>query len=321
MSLGDSAGKEVLVGKYIMRLPEGAVMSEAFLDLDGIPIKITPGFIEARAARQAEKAWSDIELRNKNNEEHSAVCENLSGGAKLYKYDHIRITGQGLDGENINRVVHSTMAYSWMDNLMFQFGGDDTLDGEDKIKALLAKVRTTRSNTNNQNLCFVQVCIEYSGLDESMSVIFKINKYKNLAFSFRSAPYTGEPHVPLSDQKLKNYDPVTEANWISKNEFTHQTYRNTRRSLDGLPGEENIHAVTYLSEGVYRTEVHAKWYFPGIPERVDKPEISIDLDFSYVTEHKPASPAGFSTTGEDGSPTEAQFLAIWDTALLSLMSR
>ncbi|WP_336333400.1 T6SS immunity protein Tli4 family protein [Pseudomonas putida] len=296
-------------------------MSEAFLDLDGIPIQITPGFLEARTARQAEKAWSDIELRNKNNKEHPAIRENLSEGAKLYKYDHIRITGQGLDGREINKIVHSTMAYSWMDNLMFKFGNDDTLNAEEKIKALLTKVKTVQSNASPQELCFALSCIEHSTPDESVNLLFKIKKLKNLTASFRSAAYIGEPHPPLSEQTLENYNPATEATWISQNDFTHHTYRNKKRSLDSLDGEENIHAVTYLSEGKYRTEVHAKWYYPGVPEKIDRPEISIDLDFSYITKDKPVSPAGFSKTGEDGSPTEAQFMAIWDTALSSLKSR
>ncbi|MFJ4056831.1 T6SS immunity protein Tli4 family protein [Pseudomonas sp. NPDC089743] len=317
----DHSSSEVLVGKYIMQLPDSAEMSEAFLNLDGIPIKILPRFLEARTARHVEKAWTEIELRNKKNKEGPAIRENLPGDATLFQYDHIRITGQGLDGKEINKVVHSTMAFGWMNNLMFQFGNDDTLGAEDKIKVLWSKVKLSQSNANNQHLCFAQACIEHSSLDESANLIFKINKFKNLTASFKSAAYIGEPHLPLSEQKLDNYNPVTEADWISQNDFTRKTFRNNKRSLDGLSGEENIHAATYLSEGVYRTEVHAKWYFPGTPEKIDRPEISIDLDFSYITQLKPASPAGFSTTGEDGSPTEDQFMAIWDAALSSLKSR
>lgn len=321
MSYEDSSGKEVLVGKYIMRLPEASEISEAFLNVDGIPIKITPRFLEARAARHAEKIWEEIELRNNNNKESPAIRENLFGGAILFKYDHVRIMGQGLDGKEINKVVHSTMAFSWMNNLMLQFGNDDTLGADGKIKTLLTKVKPIQSNASNQYLCFAQACIEHSGVDESANLIFKINKFKNLTASFKSAAYIGEPHLPLSEQKLDSYSPVTEAAWTSQNDFTHQTFRNNERSLDGLVGEENIHAVTYLSEGSYRTEVHAKWYYPGTPERIDRPEISIDLDFSYITKLKPASPAGFSTTAEDGSPTEVQFIEIWDTALSSFKSR
>ncbi|MFA7895799.1 T6SS immunity protein Tli4 family protein [Pseudomonas putida] len=317
----NSSHNEFLVGRYKIRLPESAEMSEAFLNLDGIPIQVTPRFLEARTERQAEKAWSDIELRNTNNEEQPAIRENLSEGAKLYKYDHIRITGQGLDGEEINKVVHSTVAYSWANNLMFKFGNDDTLNAEDKIKMLLTKVKPVQSGTNAQGLCFALSCIEHSSQDESVTLFFKIKKFNNLTASFRSAAYVGEPHIPLSEQKLDNYNPTTEAAWISKNDFTHQTYRNKNRNLDELNGEENIYAVTYLSEGKYRTEIHAKWYYPGTPEEIDKPEISIDLDFSYITEEKPAFPAGFSESGEDGSPTEAQFMAIWDTALSSFKFR
>ncbi|MFJ4394705.1 T6SS immunity protein Tli4 family protein [Pseudomonas sp. NPDC089396] len=312
--------KKVLVSRYTLDLPVHAEMSEAFLELDGIPVNITPGVLKDRTLREAEKEWRIVELRNKNNTEHGAIREQLPNGT-VFQYDHMRITGQGLDGSAINKLVYSTLAYGWVEHLKIKLGNDDTLDSAQQVKNLLSKIKPLQSPPTSHATCFVQGCIEHSTLSESTTILFKFKDFPTLTASFRSTPYIGEQHPTLSDQKLLDYNADDELIWKSKNHFNHHIFRNIKRPLNGYDGEEILYAITQLSEGRYRTEVHATWYYPGRPDRENNPEISIDLGFSYITSEQPSNPEKFSETGVGGSPSHARFIMIWDTMLNSLATR
>lgn len=47
--------KMVRVGRFGISLPKDAVFDGALLELNGVPVAITPGYIKARVEREAQK--------------------------------------------------------------------------------------------------------------------------------------------------------------------------------------------------------------------------------------------------------------------------
>ncbi len=47
--------KMVRVGRFSIDLPNDAVFDGALLELNGVPVAITPGYIKARVEREAKK--------------------------------------------------------------------------------------------------------------------------------------------------------------------------------------------------------------------------------------------------------------------------
>ncbi|MFJ3076614.1 T6SS immunity protein Tli4 family protein [Pseudomonas sp. NPDC087029] len=316
----ETISKTVLVGRYTLDLPSDAVMSGASLDLDGLPLTITPGYIKARAMREAQKAWLAIESRNSGNAEHPAIQEKLSDGALLYKYDYTRITGEDLDGSPINKVVYSTVAYHWANNLKFELGNDSTLNKDEQIKSILQRI-DHNGVTRNSGVCFVDGCLPHSTGDEGVYVHFTFAERPKLRAKFTSKQYAGEANPALSERNGSEPSPSDQAAWQLKSEAEHRIYRNTKRTVNGVVGEEVIEANTQKTDGGYLTEINAIWYFPGIPNSEDKPELRLDLDYSFTSKQKPAAGTGFSNPDEPNALTETEFMSIWDTALDSLAAR
>ncbi|MFA7894166.1 T6SS immunity protein Tli4 family protein [Pseudomonas putida] len=312
--------KTVLVGRYTLNLPQDAVMSGASLELGGVPLSITPGYIKARMLRDAQKTWSIIESRNADNKEQTATQEKLDNGTLLYTYDHTRIAGQDIDGSVVNKVVHSTLAFQWKDNMKFELGNDSTLNKDEQIR-LITKELTQGNNSVDDGLCYVNGCFPYSGSDEGIYIDFTFTDKPKLRAKFSSQHYGGDVNPPLS----KRHDaPPTfqeQSKWLVKSEFEHRIYRNAKKMLNGLAGEEIIEASTKKRREGYLTEINAIWYYPGVPNSNEKPEIRLNLDYSFVSEQKPAGGTGLPNSDEFGVLTEAEFMTIWDNALDSLKLR
>lgn len=310
-------------GRYVISLPASAKMVEANLVVSGVPIKIKPDYLKARAIRAAEKEWTSIYKKNGSNKIQSAEREILPNNAQLLKYNHIRIKGEGLDGSAIDTIVFSTLAYIWWDNTLFTLGGDGSLNKENEIKALINKLEAESNDQDESSLCYVTGCISQKTGDESLDINFEISDIANLKAKFQSDQYSGEANSALSERKLSStlIDLGDEADWIMKSDYQHHTYRNAKRISHDLSGEEIIEASVQKSEGNYLIEVNAKWYYPGIPGVAEKPEITIQLDYSYTVDKKPSSPAGFLDNTAGSDITEADFMHIWDTALDSFSSR
>ncbi|MER8124919.1 hypothetical protein ABS198_21800, partial [Acinetobacter baumannii] len=77
--------------------------------------------------------------------------------------------------------------------------------------------------------------------------------------------------------------PRDQAVWQLRSKAEHRAYRNTKRTVNGVLGEEVIEANTQKTAGGYLTEINAIWYFPGIPNIKDQPELRLDLDYSFTS--------------------------------------
>lgn len=320
MELPENLSKTVQVGRYSLELPVDAVFSGALLELNGVPVSITPGYIKPRVDREAQKTWLTIESRNLENAEHKATQETLGNGSSIYNYDHTRITGEGLDGEPINKVVYSTVAYQWFNNMMFVLGNDSTLNKDEEIKTILDAIKLSDLN-DRQSICYVDGCLPHKTGNEGAYVDFGFAKHPDLRAKFTSKQFGGVANPLLSQRNSSAFSPVDEAAWITKSDFQHRTYRNTKRTINHLIGEEIIEASTEKTDEGYLTEVNAVWYYPGVPNSSKNPELRFDLDYSYVTTQKPKNGAGFLDQEEPNSLTEAMFMSIWDQALDSLTSK
>ncbi|WP_286914799.1 MULTISPECIES: T6SS immunity protein Tli4 family protein [unclassified Pseudomonas] len=320
MASPENISKTVLVGRYTLDLPYDAVMSGASLDLDGLPLTITPGYIKAQAMREAQKAWLAIESRNSANAENPAIQETLPDGARLYKYDYTRITGEDLDGSPVNKVVYSTVAYQWANNLKFELGNDSTLNKDEQIKSILQHL-DRNSDTRHPGVCFVDGCLPHSPGDEGVYVHFTFTEHPKLRAKFTSKQYAGEAKPALAERAGSEPSPRDQAVWQLRSKAEHRAYRNTKRTVNGVLGEEVIEANTQKTAGGYLTEINAIWYFPGIPNIKDQPELRLDLDYSFTSNQKPAAGTGFSNPEEPNALTEAEFMSIWDAALDSLTAR
>lgn len=315
--------KEFLTGRYVISLPASAKMVEANLVVSGVPIKIQPDYLKARAIHAAEKEWTSIYEKNISNKIQSAEREILPNNTQLLKYNHIRIQGEGLDGSAIDTIAFSTLAYIWRNNTLFTLGGDGALNKDNEIKALISKLEAESKDLRESSLCYVTGCISQKTGDEAIDINFEFSDIANLKAKFQSDQYGGEANSALSERKLSStlIDLGDEADWIMKSDYQHHTYRNAKRILHDLSGEEVIEASVQKSEGNYLIEVNAKWYYPGIPGVAEKPEITIQLDYSYTVDKKPSSPAGFFDKTAGSDITEADFMHIWDTALYSFSFR
>lgn len=312
--------KTVRVGRFTMDLPGDAVFDGALLELNGVPVAITPRFIKPRVEREAQKNWRIIEDRNRGNAEHKATRKDLAQGAVIFNYDHTRITGEGLDGEPINKVVHSTLAYQWFNNLKFVLGNDSTLNRENQIREILDSILLSGTDVK-QALCYMEGCLTYRTGNEGVYVDINFAERPNLRAKFTSKQYGGAANQYLSERNKNGFSPADATAWIMKSEFQHRTYRNTKRTVNNLVGEEIIEASTEKSAEDYLTEVNAVWYYPGEPNRADKPEIRLDLDYSYTTKQPPKNGTGFPDQEETHSVREEEFMKIWDDALNSLVSK
>ncbi|POG09132.1 hypothetical protein BGP85_20660 [Pseudomonas putida] len=314
-----SQTKMVRAGRFSIVLPKDAVFDGALLELNGVPVAITPDYIKARVDREAQKKWLTIEERNLSNAEHKATKKSLENGAIVFKYDHTRITGEGLDGEPINKVVYSTLAYKWFNNMKFVLGNDSTLNSEKQISLILDSIPLSDMG-NQQSLCYVTGCITHQTGNEGVYVDFNFAEHPNLRAKFTSKQYGGTANQYLSQRNNSIFKPADGAAWMMKSDFQHRTYRNTKRTINNLLGEEVIEASTEKSGEGYLTEVNAVWYYPGEPNSDDKPEVRFDLDYSYTTKQPPKNGAGFPDPTETDSIDEERFMRIWDEALNSLIS-
>ncbi len=311
--------KMVRVGRFSIDLPNDAVFDGALLELNGVPVAITPGYIKARVEREAKKNWITIEERNLGNVEHKATKELLEDGAVIFKYDHTRITGEGLDGEPINKIVYSTLAYQWFNNMKFVLGNDSTLNKEKQISIILNSIPLSTSTIDNQQgICYVSGCLTHQTGNEGVYVDFKFAEHPDLRAKFTSKQYGGVANQYLSQRNNSGFAPTDGAAWMMKSEYQHRTYRNTKRTINNLPGEEIIEASTEKSGEGYLTEINAVWYYPGEPNSDDKPEIRFDLDYSYTTKQPPKNGTGFPHPKEANLIDEEEFMNIWDDALNSL---
>ena len=320
MESAEKSSKTVWVGRYKLDLPADAVLEGASLELNGVPVSITPGYIKSRVEREALKNWKTIENRNLHNAEHNAKKEKLANGSFIFNYDHTRITGEGLDGEPINKVVYSTVAYQWANNMKFKLGNDSTLNKDEQIRLLLERIeRDNESDTGG--ICYAGGCLAHETGDEGAYVNFIFQNHPDLRAKFTSKQYGGEANQPLSQRGSSGSSPSDEAVWVLQSDFQHKTLRNTKRAVNHLMGEEVIEASTEKSADGYLTEINAVWYYPGIPNSNDKPELRLDLDYSYITKEKPINGAGFPVNDETNTLTESEFMKIWNQALDSLIAR
>ncbi|WP_281869749.1 T6SS immunity protein Tli4 family protein [Pseudomonas sp. BR1R-5] len=319
MESPENLSKTVRVGRFSLDLPTDAVFSGALLELNGVPVSITPNYIKPRVEREAQKKWLSIESRNLNNAEHKATKEILGNGSLIYSYDHTRITGEGLDGEAINKIMHSTVAYQWSNNMMFVLGNDSTLNKEEQIRTILDSIES-RDIYDHKSICYVNGCLPHKQGNEGVYVDFSFAEHPDLRAKFTSKQYGGAPNQPLSQRSSSSYSATDEAAWIIKSDFQHRTYRKTERAVNHLIGEEIIEASTEKSGEGYLTEINAVWYYPGVPNSDEKPELRFDLDYSYKTTRKPKNGAAFPGQDQPNSITEAQFMRIWNQALNSLTS-
>ncbi|MFJ4114790.1 T6SS immunity protein Tli4 family protein [Pseudomonas sp. NPDC089758] len=312
--------KTVRVGRFSLDLPIDAVFSGALLELNGVPVSITPGYIKPRVEREAQKNWLSIEGRNLNNAEHKATKESMGNGSFLYSYDHTRITGEGLDGDPINKVVFSTVAYQWSNNMKFVLGGDSTLNKDEQIRTILDSIKLSDID-DPQSICYVNGCLPHKTGNEGVYIDFSFTERPDLRAKFTSKQYGGIANQFLSKRNSSAVSPTEEAAWIIKSDFQHRMYRNTKRTVNNLIGEEIIEASTEKVGEGYLTEINAVWYYPGVPNSDKNPELRFDLDYSYMTTQKPKNGAGFPNQEEPNSISEAQFMIIWDQALNSLASK
>lgn len=303
-----------------MDLPNDAEFAGAFLELNGVPVAITPRISKSRVEREAQKSWTRIEGRNLDNAEHKATKEQVQNKAIIFNYDHTRITGEGLDGEPINKVVYSTLAYQWFNKMMFVLGNDSTLNRDKHIREIVDLIPLIGTGTR-QDLCYADGCLPYRTGNEGVYVDFNFAAHPNLRAKFISKQYGGVAAPLLSERGKGSRLPSNAAAWMVKSEFQHRTYRNNKRMVNHLPGEEIIEASTEKSGEGYLTEVNAVWFSPGEPDNADKPELRLDLDYSYTTEQPPKNPAGFPDREGDASVREEHFMKIWDDALNSLILR
>lgn len=319
----DIALEAFLVGRYIISLPKDTYFSGAALRIKNIPIDIEPNYSKPRADLDSKKIWETIKNKNLENEEHLAEREVLSENATLFKYDHTRITGEGLDGIPINEVTYSTTAHAWKDNTFFRIGNDSTLKKDIQIKELINNLFSGSDPANTDSLCYVKGCIAQKTGNESVNIHFKLPMSPKLEAQFQSSQYGGEPNKKLSERTISSssFTAKEEAEWIVNSDYTSHTYKSGERTLQGFDGEEIIEASTQKSEGAYKTQINAQWYYPGVPGASNKPEITIQLNYSYTTKEKPSNPAGFSEKPESGGVAEADFFQVWESALTSFSKR
>ncbi|MFK0314560.1 T6SS immunity protein Tli4 family protein [Pseudomonas sp. NPDC090233] len=320
MERTEADSKTVLVGRYKLDLPTHAVLNGALLELDGVPMSITPNYLMARVERDAQKKWLSVSSRNLNNSEHTAIQEKMSNGASIYNYDHTRISGEGLDGEQINKVVYSTVAYYGFNNMKFELGNDSTLNKDAQIRSIIENLVRSQT-TSKQEICYVNGCLPHNTGSEGVYVNFGFAKYPDLRAKFTSKQYGGQANQPLSQRGNIGISPSDEAKWILNSDAQHRTIRNTKRTVNEVIGEEVIEASTEKSGDGYLTEINAVWYYPGIPNSDESPELRFDMDYSYTTITKPAQGAAFPPRGASNAISEAEFMKIWDQALNSLASR
>ncbi|RMO82899.1 T6SS immunity protein Tli4 family protein [Pseudomonas syringae group genomosp. 3] len=319
------AFKSFGVGRYNIDLPENTKLTKAYLEINHIPISVTPEYIKARAKLETKKTWSEIQEKNKNNKKAPATIENITGDSQLIKYNFTHIKGRKLDGSPMDKIVYSTLAYTWKDNMLFELGSDSTLNEDDEIKKLLSKINTESTLPSAQSLCYVNDCIMQDTGDDNVTIFFEFPDLPKLTATFRTIQYSGEPHLSLSEKSTipssTGFDAGEVAEWATKSDFTSRILQSEKRTLQKMAGEVLIEASTKKYEEKYLTQINAKWYYPGIPEVREKPEITIQLDYSYVTDQKPLNPAGFSENDESNSMTETEFMSIWERKLTSFSIR
>ncbi|MBN4168431.1 T6SS immunity protein Tli4 family protein, partial [Pseudomonas fulva] len=202
----------------------------------------------------------------------------------------------------------------------FVLGNDSTLNRENQIREILDSILLSGTDVK-QALCYMEGCLTYRTGNEGVYVDINFAERPNLRAKFTSKQYGGAANQYLSERNKNGFSPADATAWIMKSEFQHRTYRNTKRTVNNLVGEEIIEASTEKSAEGYLTEVNAVWYYPGEPNRADKPEIRLDLDYSYTTKQPPKNGTGFPDQEETHSVREEEFMKIWDDALNSLVSK
>lgn len=323
-SESNSNFKTFLVGRYNIDFPEKTKLTKAYLEINRIPISITHEYIKARADLETNKTWSDIQEKNKNNE-NPAILEKITDNSQLIKYNFSHIKGRKLDGSVMDEIVYSTLAHTWKDNMFFELGNDSTLNEDEEVKTLLAKINTKSTTPSAKSLCYANDCITQDTGDDNVTIFFEFPETPKLTATFRAIQYSGKPHLSLSEKSIipssTGFSAGEIAEWATKSDFTSQILKREERTLQKMAGEVSIEASTKTYEQKYLTQINAKWYYPGVPGASDKPEITIQLDYSYITDHKPSNPAGFSEKNESASMTETEFMAIWEKALKSFSIR
>lgn len=224
-----------------------------------------------------------------------------------FQLHHTRITGEGLDGEPINKVVYSTLAYKWFKNMKFVLGNDSTLNSEEKVSLMLDSIPLSDMK-NQQSLCYVTGCITHQNGNEGVYVDFKFAQHPNLRAKFTSKQYGGAANQYLSQKNNSSFKPAIGAAWMMNSDSQHRTYRNTKRTINNHLGEEIIEASTEKSGEGYLTEINAVWYYPGELNSDDKPEVRFDLDYSYTTKQLPKDGAGFPAPTETDSIHKKRFM-------------
>ena len=307
------------IARYNVEIPGSMKLADVALNKNGIPIKVYFDYIKPRAERLVDSSLAAI----KNNEtgrktiEKPAEISRPSDTAWLIAYNHKRLTGVDVYGKPMNEISNSSLGFVWKKNILLEVGGERTLEDPSRIAFLMSRFDV--SDDRNSGFCFVKGCIEGNENErESVSVSFEDTNIKGFNIGFNIDAYQGEPNLPLSDRtpSIPDLELPGALKWLSDSDNRIKKFKNSSRVICDFNGEEIIEGITQKLNGTYLTEITGMWYYPGIPEDVQKPEIRITATYSFTSDHLPDNAPSFPNRSQDGL-TEEEFLSSWNNLLES----
>ncbi|MEE3936593.1 T6SS immunity protein Tli4 family protein [Pseudomonas viridiflava] len=282
-------------------------LADIALNKDGIPIKVYFDYIKPRAEQLIDSSLATI----KNNEvgrkiiEKPAEISQPSDDAWPTAYNHKRLTGVDVYGKPMNEVSNCSLGFVWKKNVLLEIGGERTLSDPSRIASLMS--RFDASENMHSGFCFVKGCIEGKENErESLSASFGDTDNKGFTIGFNIDAYQGEPNPPLSDRtpSIPDLELPGALKWLSDSENRIKKFKNSSRVINDFKGEEIIEGTTQKLNGTYLTEITGMWYYPGMPEDIQKPEIRITATYSFTSDHLPENAPGFPTRSQDGLTEE-----------------
>ncbi|MCO5367823.1 T6SS immunity protein Tli4 family protein [Pseudomonas alliivorans] len=309
----------VAIARYSVEIPESMKLTDIALNKDGIPIKVYFDYIKPRAEQLIDSSLATI----KNNEagrktiEKPAEISQPSDNVWLAAYNHIRLTGVDVYGKPMDEVSNSSLGFVWKKNVLLEIGGERTLGDPSRIALLMSRFDT--SDDKHSGFCFVKGCIEGKENErESLSASFEDTDKKGFNIGFNIDAYQGEPNLPLSDRTPSIPDLALPGvlKWLSDSENRIKKFKDSSRVINNFKGEEIIEGTTQKLNGTYLTEITGMWYYPGMPEDIQKPEIRITATYSFTSDHLPDNAPSFPNRSQDGL-TEEEFLSAWNNLLES----
>jgi len=217
------------------------------------------------------------------------------------------------------KVGHEAEGYLWNQETMFIIKDRSHLWENDDIKNIMSRLKLlAMSDTPTElGLCLNGALIESFYAERSESIIWSIDYPSGLVMVFITASYAEEGGFML--ERIRDHFGIGTYPHMLKEEgdkMSYTTYRAAHRE-DHLPADEIIYACTFdYSDGKYqsyKTEVSARWEFPGEGRPATKPHIRFDMGFDIETDRTPAKQGVYpEPVGGETHPTEKEFFALWD---------